>query len=141
MSVDVEKIVYDKKIVLYGLGTETERLINQWNGKHEIIGLLDGFRNQGEQFGYPIIDIEQLIGMNNFVIIVVARPGSCKAIVKRIGAMCKEHNIPLFDVRGKDLLEQTKVVYDFSKFDGGSKTELIHKAKSVDVISFDLFDT
>lgn len=36
MSVDVEKIVYDKKIVLYGLGTETERLINQWNGKHEI---------------------------------------------------------------------------------------------------------
>lgn len=35
MSVDVEKIVYDKKIVLYGLGTKTERLINQWNGKHE----------------------------------------------------------------------------------------------------------
>lgn len=138
---ELHELVGNKKIALYGLGTETERTLNEWDGKYNVIGLLDGFKTEGEQFGYPIIDIRDVVKQNNVIIIVVARPGSCKAIVKRIGDICKANNVELYDIRGKNLLQDTKVVYDFKSVNGYKKAELIEQIKRVDIISFDLFDT
>lgn len=134
-------LIDQKNIALYGLGTETERTLIEWNGKYNVIGLLDGFRTEGEQFGYPIVDIKDVVKQNNVVIVVVARPGSCKAIAKRIGDICKENNVELYDIRGKDLLQDTRVVYDFKSVRGYKKSDLIEQIRQADIVSFDLFDT
>lgn len=131
----------NKKLLIYGLSTETERILNEWNGEYNVIGLLDGFKSSGDQFGYPILDINDVVKQDNVIIVVVARPGSCKAIAKRIGDLCRENNVELFDIRGKDLLADTRVVYDFSAVQGYTRNDLLSKIESVNTVSFDLFDT
>lgn len=129
------------KIVLYGLGTETERFIKEICVTAKIVGLLDSFRTSGELYGYPIISLEEAIRKKVSIIVIVARPGSCKTIAKHIGDKCKKNNILLYDVRGKDLLASTKVSYEFRQISGETRKELLQKIKKADVISFDLFDT
>lgn len=131
----------NKRIALYGIGTETERFLAKYGKKIFITGLLDGFRSNGEIYGYPIIPVSELLSTNVNLIIVVARPGSCKAIVKRIGDFCRTHNIALFDVRGKNLLEDISVSYEFKNLSGNTKQRLFDMASNADVVSFDLFDT
>ena len=129
------------KIALYGLGTETERFITEYKGEVAIEGLLDGFKEDGEIYGYPIIPLDSTVNKDVHLIIVVARPGSCKAIAKRIGSFCRENEIALFDVRGRDLLSAANVSFDFSNVSGDSRITLSKKIAEADVISFDLFDT
>ncbi len=131
----------DNMIALYGLGTETERFLSEYGDELKVAGLLDGFRTDGEMYGCPIIPIETLPEKNVSLIIVIARPGSCKAITKRIGDFCREKGTELFDVRGRDLLDTTSVTYDLKGVNGYTKKELLDKADNADVISFDLFDT
>lgn len=130
----------NKGIALYGLGTETERFLSEYRDSMSVIGLLDGFKEEGEIYGCPIIPIAETAG-KAALIIVVARPGSCKAIAKRIGAFCSDNNIALFDVRGRDLLATTNVSYDFSKLKGCNRQSLLGMIEKADVVSFDLFDT
>lgn len=129
-----------KATCLYGLGTETERFIRE-NKDLEVVGLLDGFKTDGEMYGYHIISLSDVIEKGVSTIIVIARPGSCKVITKRIGQFCRNNNISLFDVRGKNLLEQVSVSYDFKNTNGYTKKDIIEKAKGANVVSFDLFDT
>lgn len=137
----MNELLSEKKIIIYGLSTETERVLSEWNGKYDVIGLLDGFMICGEQFGCRILDINDVVKMDDVAIIVVARPGSCKAITKRIGALCRKHNVPLFDIRGNDLLEEKEVVYDFKAVRGYKKQELLKAIDEAETVSFDLFDT
>ncbi len=130
-----------KQVALYGLGTETERFLLENRDVQNIVGLLDGFRTEGEMYGYPIISLEEAVKKGVSLIIVIARPGSCKAIAKRIGSFCREKAIELFDVRGKNLLEENTARYNFSGINFLPKQELIEKIEQSDVISFDLFDT
>ena len=102
---------------------------------------MDGFKSDGEIYGYPIIPISEIPAKGVKFIIVIARPGSCKAIAKRIGDFCRGNDIALFDVRGRNLLDVTAVAYDFRNISGGSRKELIKMAAEAEVISFDLFDT
>lgn len=138
---NMQKVLLQKDIVIYGLSTETQRVLKEWDGKYNVIGLLDGYKSEGSQFGYPILDIKDILKKENVVIVVVARPGSCKAIMRRIGAPCSENNIAVFDVRGKDLLVESKVVYDFANTECYFKENLIQQIRNVEVVSFDLFDT
>lgn len=131
----------NKYIALYGLGTETERFLNENGNNLSVVGLLDGFKSDGELYGYPIIPIDEAPAKGVKLIIVVARPGSCKAIAKRVGDFCREKDIALFDVRGRDLLDAAAVAFDLKNVSGESKATLMDKASAVDVISFDLFDT
>lgn len=137
----LNEVISKKNIYIYGLSTETERVLAEWNGKYNVIGLLDGFKTSGTQFGYPIVDINNVVQEENVIIIVVARPGSCKVIAKRIGDLCRENNVDLFDIRGKDLLADTRVVYDFTAAQGYTRQDLLSAIENVKVVSFDLFDT
>lgn len=132
---------HNKPIALYGIGTETERLLSELGNGISVVGILDGFREEGEIYGYPIIPIMEAVSKGVRLIIVVARPGSCKAIAKRIGAFCTENNIGLYDVRGKDLLAVSNVAFDFENVKGESRKKLYDKIEGVQVVSFDLFDT
>lgn len=127
-------------IVLYGLGTETEAVLTELKD-FVIIGLLDGFREDGTLYGKKIISLPDCVSAGVQLIIAVARPGSCRAIAKRIGSFCAEHQVQLMDVRGKDLLVQKQVTYHFAGIEGPKRSELFHLAEQTEVISFDLFDT
>lgn len=131
----------NEKIALYGLGTETERFLAEFGDRVTITGILDSFRESGEIYGHPIIPVRETASRGVRLIIVVARPGSCKAIAKRIGGFCQENDIALYDVRGRDLLESRMVSYDLKHLHGGTLQELFRKIGMADVVSFDLFDT
>jgi predicted HAD superfamily hydrolase len=137
----MKELTNSRKIALYGLGTETERFINEKGETLKVIGLLDGFKDSGELFGYPIISLKQAIEAGVELIIVVARPGSCKVIAKRIKEDCLANNIKVFDVRGNDLLVEQQVKYDFRGINVYTKNDLLQKIDEADVVSFDLFDT
>lgn len=130
-----------QRVALYGLGTETEKALAQFGDFFEIIGLLDGFRDSGTLYGKEIMPLRRVVKEKAVLIIVVARPGSCKAIARRIGDVCRQEKIALLDIRGRDLLESKRVTYDFSMTEGRKKEELFRKIDQADVISFDLFDT
>lgn len=102
-------------IALYGLGTETLHAIDELQSDFTIIGLLDSYKTNGFQFGLPIIELYQCIEKRVEAVIVVARPGSCKAIARNIGDFCINNGILLIDVRGKNLLEEKKTYYDFDQ--------------------------
>lgn len=102
-----------KKIALFGLGTETRKVVELLDEGFNIIGLLDGFRVDGFLYGRPIINIKQCVNGAVDVIVVVARPGSCRAIAKRIGGFCRENEIELIDIRGNDLLNETQNYFDY----------------------------
>lgn len=143
MRVDLKKFLEKNtkcRIAVYGLGIETERFLKKYGERLSIVGLLDSYRNEGALYGYPIIPIAQAIDNGARLIIVVARPGSCKAIARKIAALCKENDVELYDVRGRNLLVE-KSKHDFLNLRGATKTELIDKISRTEAISFDLFDT
>ena len=144
MSLEMDEIFErykNKKIAIYGLGAETERVLHGLNECFEIVGFMDSFRTEGEIFGKQIISFDHAVNVGVSLIIVIARPGSCRAIAKVIGDRCRREGVALMDIRGRNLLDTRKVVYQFSNIHGCTKAELEEKIKNADVISFDLFDT
>lgn len=79
-----------KKIALYGLGVETQKALKVLKTDFNIIGLLDGFQEEGSLYDCPIVSLKNVIERGVKLIVVVARPGSCKAIARRIGDKCIE---------------------------------------------------
>lgn len=130
-----------KRIALYGLGVETPKVLNALEESFDVVGLLDGFEVTGEMYGKSIISLAEAINQGIELVIVVARPGSCKAIAKRIGDTCKANGVEVFDVRGNNLLEKAQVMYDLKALEGYTKAELLEKIADADAVSFDLFDT
>ena len=129
------------KTALYGLGTETEKTLRELEPDYQIIGLLDSFKEDGWLYGKPIISLSKTVEAGVKLIIVVARPGSCRAIAKKIGQLCRQNGIGLLDIRGRDLLEIRKVTYHFPETGGVTKGELREKIQRAEIVSFDLFDT
>lgn len=129
------------KIAIYGLSVETEKVLSEIGDKFSVIGLLDGYKENGTLYEKDIITLEEAIASKVDLILVVARPGSCKAIAKRIGKTCMEHKIDLLDIRGKDLCDMQKVFYDFSNISGFTKKQLQIKIDEYEILSIDLFDT
>lgn len=128
-------------IALYGLSNETERVIVELNNQYNIVGLLDSFCNDGELYGKTIISMDEAVKRKVKLIVVVARPGSCKAIARKIEGFCKDNNIALYDVRGTDLTVRSEIRYRFNNVDGITKAELCRSFDDSEIISVDLFDT
>lgn len=143
-SMDMDNIFgkyKSKKIALYGLGTETQRALMKLGDGYAVIGLLDSFRTDGRLYGQQIISFDDAVSEGVGLIIVVARPGSCRAIAKKIGRECRDNRIALLDIRGKNLLEMQNVSYRLSDVNGVTKNEIEEKIREAGVVSFDLFDT
>lgn len=131
----------DSKIAIYGLSEATQKVLEEIGQEVNVIGLLDGYQEKGELFGKPIISLKQAVEEQVRLILVAARPGSCRAIARRISGTCRERNIALFDVRGNNLCDTQRVVYDFRAAEGITREELMRRAEMYDAVSFDLFDT
>lgn len=85
----------NQPVAIYGLGVETEKVLPELRRSYQIVGLLDSFRTDGELYGEKIISIDQARSAGFKKIIIIARPGSCKAIAAKIGERCKLTGISL----------------------------------------------
>lgn len=128
------------KIAIYGLSPLTEAILKRLSS-NQVVGLLDGYRTSGSLYGKPILPIEEAIAKGVRLIIVAARPESCKIIAKRIGSLCKKNDVKLVDIHGGDLNTPRKASYDFANVSGVTKRELCALIDSHDAVSVDLFDT
>ncbi len=128
------------KIAIYGLGTETEKELPCLRGLFDVVGLLDGYLTEGEMYGLPIMTLERARQEKVRLIVVVARPGSCKAIRKKIGAFCEKYGIALMDVRGKDLLCAENGKFVFANISGESSEQLMNMAEEAEIVGFGLYD-
>nr|WP_325295662.1 HAD family hydrolase [uncultured Oscillibacter sp.] len=139
----MENILYDyknAKVAVYGLSPLTAVLLERLSD-YQVIGLLDGYQTSGSLYGKPILSMDEVIAEGVRLIIVAARPESCKIIAKRIGALCKKNAVKLIDIHGNDLNALKKAAYVFSDVPGVTKRDLLGLIDSHDVISVDLFDT
>lgn len=128
---------YGLPIVIYGLGAQTKEILSECDNDR-IVGLLDGFRTDGEFCGRPILSLESLIG-KNVKIVIVARSASAHIIYRRIRGFCSEQGIPVYNLQGEVLRQEEDVCY-YPYFERNQE-ELLSKAAEYDTISFDVFDT
>lgn len=127
-------------IAIYGISSNTKIFLEEIQGKYNIVGLLDGYKKDGEIFGHKIISLEKAIELGIKAIIVVARPSSRRIIVNRIREKCIENSISLYDIDGHNLLYVMESKEEHIE-PGISRKELLEKIVCYDVISFDIFDT
>jgi predicted HAD superfamily hydrolase len=130
----------DRKIILYGLGKNTQAILEACE-EYPIIGLLDTYRRDGELYGKPIYPLEAALQMAPISIVIVARPASVKVIANRIAPFCKAHDILLFDLHGNDLLSMPESVAQDDPYFELTADCLKDAIRSHDIISFDVFDT
>lgn len=130
----------DAKIAVYGLSSLTADLLEHLDS-YQVVGLLDGYQTSGSLYGKPILPIGEAIVGGVRLIIVAARPESCKIIAKRIGALCKKNSVKLIDIHGSDLNAPKEAAYALRDVPGVTKGELLGLMDAADVISVDLFDT
>ena len=130
-----------QKIAIYGLSVQTENILSNWVWGCEMIGLLDGYRTSGELYGKPIISMEYAAASGVKLVLVAARPDSCKVIAKRIEKICRENHIAVLDCQGNNLLARKTASYHFAAGTGITKAQLSRLITRYDAVSVDLFDT
>ncbi len=140
-ALELLKRYQDCNIAVYGLGIETKKFLERLDGRVQIIGLLDSYKEEGMMYGCRIISFSEAVQRQVKLILVVARPGSCKAIAGRIKGKCIEHEIDLIDIRGNDLCRKQKAVYDFTGVSGITREQLTKEIEKHEAVSVDLFDT
>lgn len=130
----------EKKVVIYGLGPMTKEILGQ-NTKFCILGLMDGFREDGECYGYTIFSEASVAELHPDAIVIVARKNSTRIIAKRIESFCRQNGIALYDLDGQDMLAADSVVELQHPYFQMSADELWNAIELHDVVSFDIFDT
>lgn len=131
----------EQLMAIYGLGEATKEILKQAGGRFHIVGLLDGSQRDGEMYGMPVLPLEELPSRGCSLIVIAARPSSCRIIRNRILEFCREYDIKLFDVDGNILSEESSVVAKEVLAVGVSRNELLRQIDTHDVVSFDIFDT
>ena len=133
-----------RALVLYGLSVNSGVIIKSFPN-YKILGLLDGYEQSGEIYDKPILSIDKLVEQGAEAIVIVARASSVDLIVKRVEDFCREHEIALYDVHGKNLLRKLteQVTGDIEDHPSWhmKKNDIKRYIAAHDVISFDIFDT
>lgn len=125
--------------VIYGLGEYTKVILAEFPD-YPFLGILDGFRNSGVIYGKPILKLEDIEALN-CQIIVIARPGSQKLIMERIGGFCELHKIPVYNLEKENLLRKKAVIWNHHPYFQIGEEDLKRYIDRYENISFDLFDT
>jgi hypothetical protein len=78
----------------------------------QIIGLLDGFRSEGEMFGFSIISLDEAARRGVELIVIAARAASQKIVFDRIKDFCRKQGIGLLGPQGNDLFDVYAATYE-----------------------------
>ncbi len=130
----------DVPIVLYGLGKNTEAILQNTTG-FLFAGLMDA-QNTGSVFwGLQVLSEREVIALQPRIVII-ARESVVPVIYERIAHLQRQHGIPVYDFKG-ELQGQKQQEYKNHDLPYWKATEEeLRKAIAVhDCISFDIFDT
>lgn len=127
----------NSRIILYGIGRYTATLVEGLKG-FRIVGLMDKDpENVGkEMFGLPIMDVH-IAEKEADIVIINTSETYWDVIYERI----KSINIPVFYKNGKKAESKEDEKIENNSYRDLYVSELISKIESVDIISFDFFDT
>ena len=84
----------DKGIVVYGLGKNTEVLLDALRDEYHFIGLMDGVRTGETVYGLPVLTVDEAQERGVGVILILARAANLSIIYPRIAADCERYGIP-----------------------------------------------
>jgi FMN phosphatase YigB (HAD superfamily) len=126
----------DKRIILYGLGLNTEYIIKN-NTKYNIVGLMDAAREGENVFGLPVFSADKIQETAD-VIVIVARLEIVAIIYDRIKHL-EQHGIYIVLTNGKKVSNEPDNI-DNPYWESSYKA-LIEEIDKHDAISFDIFDT
>lgn len=127
-------------LVLYGLGAITEGLLESIR-EYNVIGLMDGKRKSGKQWGVKILDKQDILLRNVRTIIIIAKQPAIPVIFHRIEEFCRTNGIKVYDVNGRCLED---IYYGFeneSPYFQVNINDLRREISLHNVISLDIFDT
>lgn len=129
-----------KRIVLYGLGGNTRRILEEFQGFH-IVALMDPEKIGAEYWGLPVISVEEAKEIAD-VVVIIARDSVLKIIYSRICSL-EECGIPIYDIRRnrlKDVFSNSNH-YEENPYWTKSLYELKSEIDKYDIVSFDIYDT
>lgn len=130
----------DKRIVLYGTGGYSKTILENMSD-YNFIGVMDGYKTDGNFLGYDILDYNLAIEKNTEIIIIIARSSNTKVIYNRISEFCKNNNILVMDIYGEDLIKRESIGYYDNEYFSKNEEELKQLIDKNEAISFDIFDT
>lgn len=136
-------VFQNKKIALYGIGNYTKYLLEDKKipRDFDIMGLLDGFCENGSMCGKPILSLKEVLIERPALIIIAARASTAKIIFQRIASSCKDYAVPIYDIYGTCLSkEEPSANRDHPCFHIQA-ADLQKQIVQHDIISFDIFDT
>lgn len=130
----------NQPLILYGIGKNTGKLLPKI-ADYNIAGLMDGKRKEGSIWGKKILDCDNVKELGVKDIIIIARPAVIGVIYHRISEFCKNNQITVWDVNGRDLsqiyINQENDIPYFHMCFENLETEI----EKHSIISFDIFDT
>lgn len=127
-----------KPTILYGLSSMTKYILEAYPD-YPVIGLLDGYKEDGDFCNKAILKLEDIKGFGA-QIIILARKASEKVIFHRIKTFCEEYGIDIYSLEGERLREK-EVSGEASPYFNRSLEELRRLIEDYECISFDIFDT
>ena len=130
-----------RKIVLYGIGPETEILLNSVN-EFNIVGLMDPNKKIENKFFYEkkILSEKNVIKIRP-IIIIVSKEEKADIIFSEIEHLQKKNKIEIFFKDGKKFLHSSKKNQLSKSFVIPNINQLKKEILQNDIISFDIFDT
>nr|WP_302167717.1 hypothetical protein [uncultured Schaedlerella sp.] len=132
-----------KKILIYGTGVISKRLINGLSD-FCIIGVVDRVKFGGYIEGIPIRMWDEIYEGDADVVIIASLPQNYNIIYQRIIDRCIAYDMKIYGADGRSLIPQYGIPYlsiANDRFYNKNECELIDKIKVSDAISLDLFDT
>ena len=132
-----------KQVILYGVGKNTEAILEHTEG-FRFLGLMDQGTVGQEIYGCRVLSEEEALEgyQDDRVIVIIARESVVGIIYKRIEHLREEYGIPIYDYSGKDLsMQDTAFEPKPLPYWNASYAGLCAAIDAHDVISFDIFDT
>jgi len=126
-------------IILYGTGLNTKRLLENV-ADERITGLMDAKRTGEILWGYKVLSYEEVAGLKDCIIVVIARNAVINVIYRRIESFCKAHGIRVYNIQGEELGSVSGKGISHICFTQSERT-LKDAIREHDIISFDIFDT
>lgn len=127
----------DKRIAIYGIGTNSRRIAEKIKG-YKFVCLIAKDHIGEIRYGLDICSIEDALKISD-LIIIAALPESTPLIYQRIRQITESANIPVLDMWGHILSDQKNS--SISTYYDENYDQLVSRISDSDVISFDLFDT
>lgn len=130
----------EKNIIIYGLGNQTKTLLDEFK-EYNFIGLMDEVRTGEIVYGKKVMALDEVLASRADFIIILARQSNVNIIYHRIENFCRENQILVYDINGRELLQQSEEYIENHEYFNITMGSLKQSIKDHEIISFDIFDT